>query len=80
MTSQIMALHLRKSLYGLRQSGNNWYGTLKDIMISIGFVGLHLDGGLFVLENQGTVVAAVILYINDLLIIANDVVQWLVLE
>jgi hypothetical protein len=35
-------------------------------------VASRVDRGLFVLEDQGTVVAAVILYVDDLLIIANE--------
>jgi hypothetical protein len=66
-----MALHLRKSLYGQKQSSRGWYGTFKEFLISIGFVASHVDGGLFGLEDQGIVVAAVVLYVDDLLFIAN---------
>jgi hypothetical protein len=42
-------------------------------MISIGFEASHVGGGLFVLHNkdQDIVVAAVVLYVDDLLITAN---------
>ena len=41
-------------------------------MISIGFVASRVDGGLFVLHNKDQdIVAAVVLYMDDLLIIAN---------
>jgi hypothetical protein len=74
-TSRKMVLRLRKSLYGLKQSSHVWYGTFKDFVISIGFVASRVDGGLFVLhdkEHHGIVVAAVVLYVDDLLIIANE--------
>jgi len=71
-TSRKMVLCLRKSLYGLKQSSHVWYGTFTVFVISIGFVASCVDGGLFVLEDQGTVVAAVVLYVEDLLIIANE--------
>jgi len=73
MTSRKMVLRLRKSLYGLKQSLHVWYSTCKDFVISIGFVASRVNGGLFVLhdQDQGIVVAAVILYIDDLLLIAN---------
>jgi hypothetical protein len=71
-TSRKMVLRLRKSLYGLKQSSHVWYGTFKEFVISIGFVASRVDGGLFVLEDQGTVVAAVVLYVDDLHIIANE--------
>jgi len=41
-------------------------------VISIGSVASHLDGGHSLFEDEGTVVAAVILYVDDLLIIANE--------
>jgi len=71
-TSWKMVLRLRKSLRGLKQSSHIWYGTFKELVISIGFVASRVDGGLFVLEDQGIVVAAVVLYIDDLHIIANE--------
>jgi hypothetical protein len=74
-TSQKMVLRLRKSLYGLKQSSHVSYGTLKDFVISIGFVASHVDRGQLVLhdkENYDIVIAAVILYVDDLLIIANE--------
>jgi len=73
-TSRKMVLHLRKSLYGLKQSSHVWYGTFKDFVISFGFVASRVDGGLFMLhdKDQGIVVAAVVLYVDDLLIIANE--------
>jgi len=73
-TSRKMVLCLRKSHYGLKQSSHVWYGTFKDFVISIRFVASHVDGELFVLhdKDQGIVVAAVVLYVDDLLIIANE--------
>jgi len=71
-TSQKMVLRLRKSLYGVKQSSHVWYGTFKDFVISIGFVASGVDGGLFVLEDEGIVVSAVVLYVDDLLIIAKE--------
>jgi len=71
-TSRKMELRVRRSLHGLKQYSHVWYGTFKDFMISIGFLASHVDGGLFVLDDQCTVVAAVILYVDDLLIIANE--------
>jgi hypothetical protein len=69
-----MVLRLRKSLYGLKQSSHVWYGTFQDFVISIGFEASRVDGGLLVLHNKDhdIVVAAVILYVDDLLIIANE--------
>ena len=44
-------------------------------MISIGFVAPHVNGGLFMLhdkDDHGIVIAAVVLYIDDLLIIGKE--------
>jgi len=73
-TSRKMVLCLRKSLYGLKQSSHVWYGTFKEFVISIGVVGSRRNGGLFVLhdKDQGIFVAAVVLYVDDLLIINNE--------
>jgi len=62
-TSQKMVLRLRKSLYGLKQSSDIWYGTFKDFVISIWFVASSVDGGLVVLHDmdQGRVVATVVI-------------------
>ena len=68
-----MVLRLRTSAYELKQSSHVWYGTYKDFMISIGFVTSRVYGGLFVLNNNNQdIVSTVDLYVNDLLIIANE--------
>jgi hypothetical protein len=73
-TSRKMVLRFRKSLYGLKQSSHVWYRTFKDFVISIGFEASRVEGGLFMLHSmdQDIVVAAVVLYLDDLLIIANE--------
>ena len=69
-----MVLRLRKSLYGLKRSLDVWYGTFKDFVISIGLEASCFNGGLFMLHNQDQdiVVDAVVHYVEDLLIIANE--------
>jgi hypothetical protein len=56
----------------MKQASHVCYRALKDFVISIGFVASDVDGGLLLLEDQGTVVTAVVLYVDDLMIIAND--------
>jgi hypothetical protein len=72
MRSWKIVLRLRKSLYGLRQSSNVSYGTFKELLVSIGFVELRVNRELFMLKDQVRVLAAVVSYINDLLILANE--------
>jgi len=74
-TSLKLVLRLRKSLYGRQHSSHVSYGTFKDFAISIWFVASDVEGGLFVLYDKahhGVVAAAVLLYIDDLLIIADE--------
>jgi hypothetical protein len=72
-TSRQMVLRLRKSYYDLKQSSHGSYGTFQDFQMSMVFVTSHVDGGMFVLHTTDQdIVATVILYINDLLIIANE--------
>ena len=44
----LLVCKLQKSLYGLKQSGRNWYFTLKKYLESIGFVACVHDCCLFV--------------------------------
>jgi hypothetical protein len=69
-----MVLRLRRSLCGLKQSLQIWYGTFKDFVISIGLKASRVDGGLFQLHNkdQHILVTAVVHYVDDLLMIANE--------
>jgi hypothetical protein len=70
-----MVLRLRKSLYGLNQSSRMRYGTFTNFVVSIGFVASCIDIGMFVLhdkEDHSIFVAVAILYVDDLLIIANE--------
>jgi len=71
-SSQKMVLCLRKSPYGLKQSSNDWDGSFQNFVILIGFMASHIDGGLFVLENQGTGVTTVFMYIDGFLIIGTE--------
>jgi hypothetical protein len=75
-TSRKMVLCSRKSLHGLMQTSHVSYGTFKHFFISIGFVPSRVDRGVFMLhhkEIQRIVIAAVVLYVDDLLIIAKEV-------
>lgn len=73
-TSRKMVLHLRTSLFGLKQSPHVWYGTFHDFVISIASVASCVNGEVFVhhdVVDHRIVVDAVVLYVGDLLIIAN---------
>jgi len=71
-TTQNIELHFRKSLCSLTHSWHNSYHTFKQFVIWIGFMALHINRGLRMVGDQGMVVAAVILYINNHFVFANE--------
>ena len=56
-------LKLNKAIYGLKQSGRKWYGTLRDTLTSQGFKQMPFDPCVFV----GPVILAV--YVDDMPIV-----------
>jgi len=61
---------LKKGLYGLKQSGRNWHNELVDSLGTMGFKKADADPCLFVNQKSGMFV---LVYVDDLLICANDV-------
>ena len=41
---------LQKGLYGLKQAGREWYPTLRDFLIQIGFCRTHADHSVFIFK------------------------------
>ena len=41
---------LRNGLYGLKQAGREWYTTLRDFLVRLGFRRTHADHWVFVFE------------------------------
>jgi hypothetical protein len=72
MRSWKRVLRLRKSSDGVKQSSNVSYSTFRELLVSIGLVELRVNRELFVLKDQLRVHAAVVSYVNDLLILANE--------
>ena len=52
-------LHLKRAIYGLKQSGREWYADLKDTLISMGFAQCHVEHAVFHHYDQDTVILAV---------------------
>ena len=62
---------LKKGLYGLKQAGQEWYATLCDFLISLGFCRTHADHSVFVFEcGCSTIILPV--YVDDKLLAGND--------
>lgn len=62
---------LKKSLYGLRQSGRAWYAKIDSTLRGLGFQRLSADHCLYRLEQHGLFVMLSV-YVDDLLIASNS--------
>ena len=58
--------HLKKSLYGLKQTPRAWYEKLQSALFSMGFKASHSDHSLFVLHKPTLVL--VLVYVDDIIV------------
>jgi hypothetical protein len=63
-------LHLKKAIYGLKQSGREWYETLSESLKSIGFSRCQVEHGVFHRYDCDATVLAV--DVDDITIAANS--------
>lgn len=59
---------LNSSLYGLKQSARQWYQCLGEQLKAIGFQPTDVDPSLYVLKQDGTVVATILVHVDDILL------------
>ena len=64
-------LRLKKSLYGLRQAGRNWYHCLRSFLMDIGFTPLQTDVCVFI-RHSGERFAAISTHVDDLLVLVDS--------
>lgn len=62
------ACHLKKSLYGLKQSPRQWYKRFDSFMISIGFSRCKFDSCVYLEKLGRDVITYLFLYVDDMLI------------
>src|SRR5258708_2998246 len=62
---------LKKGLYGLKQAGWEWYATLHDFLIQLGFCQTHADHSIFVFV-WGHAVIIIPVYVDDKLLAGNN--------
>jgi len=66
-----MVAHLRRALYGLRQSPRAWHLRLKEELEGIGFQPSSADASLFTYQHK-TGLVSMLAYVDDLLIAAHS--------
>ena len=71
-TSPCTALQLIKTLYGLKQSGREWWKVLGEALSELAFTRCENEWGLYVLrDKQGHTMGLLLAYVDDLVIAAR---------
>ena len=60
-----------KALYGLKQSGRSWYKLLSSTLVECGFEQCLVDARVFRLMLNDTVVAMLVVRVDDIKIVAT---------
>ena len=58
---------MKKSLYGLKQSGRNWYQTLGNFLVAKVFESSVHDNCLFIKKSERQLQGAVCLWVDDII-------------
>ncbi|KAE8237726.1 hypothetical protein A4X06_0g9134, partial [Tilletia controversa] len=66
-----LCCRLIRSLYGLKQSGREWYFTLRAALIELGFEQSAADPAIFIF-GQGTSAIIVAVYVDDVLVLGSN--------
>ena len=67
---KVLVCRLRKTLYGLKQSGRRWYQKLVEIMEKLGFSRCEVDQAVFYWRGEGKLMI-VLVHVDDCTIVAN---------
>ena len=68
-------LRLKKTLYGLKQSGREWWKVLGKALTEQGFVRCESEWGMYVLKDDKGTHALLLAYVDDLVIAAKTTVE-----
>jgi len=71
-TNQNLVCKLKKLLYGLKQAPRCWFAKLSIALKRYGFVQSYSDYSLFTL-HRGEIQISVLVYVDDLIIVGNDI-------
>ncbi|GBM08985.1 Retrovirus-related Pol polyprotein from transposon RE1 [Araneus ventricosus] len=73
METESKVYRLKKSIYGLPQSGRNWYFKLKSELERIGLKEIASDNCVFIMINKNEFLVLCI-YVDDIALFSNDIV------
>ena len=62
---------LKKTLYGLKQSGRRWYQQLVEIMTALGFQRCNIDQAVFY-QRKGTMLMIVLIHVDDCMVMGTS--------
>ena len=68
-----MVCKLKKSIYGLKQASRQWYIKFDEVIITIGFKENVIDGCIYMKVN-GSSFIFLVLYVDDILLAANETI------
>jgi len=64
--------HLKKSLYGLKQSGRNWHQTLTNFLKSKGFTVIDTDPCVYTLTTEQNEQLIVLFWVDDIILASRN--------
>ena len=64
--------HLKKSLYGLKQSPRAWFEKFSSTMLAAGYSQSEGDHTLFFKPGRDSKIAILIVYVDDIIVTGND--------
>ncbi|KAE8184537.1 hypothetical protein CF335_g7991, partial [Tilletia laevis] len=70
--SEHLLCRLRRALYGLKQSGREWYFTLRSALIELGFEQSTVDPAIFIF-GTGATALIVAVYVDDVLVLSKSI-------
>lgn len=75
-TSSCNALRLKKTIYGLKQSGREWWKVLGKALEEIGFKRCENEWGMYVLtDSSGSPSILLLAYVDDLVLAARTITE-----
>ena len=73
--SSVTALLLKRTLYGLKQSGREWWKVLGDALAELGFKRCENEWGLYVRSDSTGPTMLLLAYVDDLVLAARTTVE-----